>query len=72
MGLTMLLSRRIVKLKRSQSGTSHEQESDILNIFDVFLVGILGSRKSVFASEGSNLDVKTNIEDLEDVKIANH
>jgi len=41
MGLSMLLSHRVVKLERSQTGTSHEQKSDILDIFDIVLVGVL-------------------------------
>ena len=41
MGLSVFLSRRVVKLKCSQTGTSHEQESDVLDVFDVFLVDIL-------------------------------
>lgn len=47
MGLSMLLSHRVIKLERSQTSTSHEQESDVLDVLNVFLVGVLRNRKSV-------------------------
>ena len=57
MGLSVFLSRRVVKLKRSQTGTSHEQESDVLDIFDVFLVDVLetGDQRCI---RGSDLNDK--------------
>lgn len=41
MGLPMLLSRRIKELQRSETGTSHEKEGDILNVFDFLLIDVL-------------------------------
>ena len=44
-GLSMLLSHRVIELERSQTSTSHEQESNVLDILNVFLVGVLRNKK---------------------------
>ena len=41
----MLLSHRVIELERSQTSTSHEQESNVLDILNVFLIGVLQNKK---------------------------
>lgn len=41
MSLTMLLSGRVVELKRSETRTSHKQEGDVLNFFDILFLDVL-------------------------------
>lgn len=41
MGLAMFLRSGVVELQSPETGTGHEQESDILNILDFLFVGIL-------------------------------
>ena len=67
----MLLSHRVIELERSQTSASHEQESDVLDILNVFLIGVLRNRKLVLHQE-SYISVKTNVKDLKDVRIADH
>lgn len=39
--LTVLLGRGVVELKSAETGAGHEQEGDVLNVFDSLLIGVL-------------------------------
>ena len=49
-GLSMLLSHRVIELERSQTSTSHKQESDVLDILNVVLIGVLQNKKFIGTS----------------------
>jgi hypothetical protein len=41
MSLTMLLRHRIVELEGLYTCASHKEERDVLNVFDIFWIGVL-------------------------------
>ncbi len=66
--LPVLLRRRVVELQGSQTHPAHEEESDVLDLFDVALRRVLQERASG-CYKGVRINGGTYVEDLEDLLI---
>lgn len=64
MCLPVLLRSRVVELKGTQACAGHQQESDVLDVFDILLVRVLENNESAFVGVRSLLS--TYVEDLKD------
>lgn len=71
MRLTVLLGLGVIELQRLKAGAGHEQECDVLNLLDVFLVHVLDENivSRCFENEYAHMSY---LEDLENIRFADH